>query len=195
MVVRQLVRPRPSASWPANPSPTTNLRWSAAAIIVHTSMRPCVCVMLLSSLACVYSSWSQAAAVQSTVAGLGMVIGSIVAFSWKSSDAMDVEKLRAVRHQMSGKVRSLSADSGPLTTLTPKPTSEVFHSLCIGLARTQNRLGCPLPQYSDGDDELVKHIQRRASSITPESPEQILQMRNIRHEFSGKLVMRPTENC
>ena len=78
----------------------------------------------------------------------------------------------------------------------------------MALPRTHERLGWPLtcphsqnslagssPQYSEGDDELIKHVQRRASSFTPESPEQILQMQQMRHEFTGKLVPRMTENC
>jgi hypothetical protein len=44
-------------------------------------------------------------AAQSTVAGLSMVIASAVAFSWKSTDAMDMERQRAMRHSMTGKVR------------------------------------------------------------------------------------------
>ena len=44
-------------------------------------------------------------AAQSTVAGLSMVIGSAIAFSWKSTDVLDMERQRAMRHSMSGKVR------------------------------------------------------------------------------------------
>lgn len=60
---------------------------------------------------------------------------------------------------------------------------------------THKCLLCPSSQYADGDDELVMHIKRRASSFTPESPEQILQMQNIRQVCTGKLVPRMTENC
>ena len=79
---------------------------------------------------------------------------------------------------------------------------------CIGLVRTHKRLGRPLtlpllindlagpsPQYSEGDDELVTYIKRQASPMTPDSPQQILQMQQMRHEFTGKLVPRMTENC
>ena len=160
-------------------------------------------------------------AAQSAVAGLGVVIGSAIAFSWKSTDALDMERQRAMRHSMSGKVRLRTRDTS-LYLHTPKfgnePVSEKRTSytgpfcirswLCIGLARTHTRPGWPAshlpvltslagssPQYSEGDDELIKHVQRRASSFTPESPEQILQMQQMRHEFTGKLVPRMTENC
>mmetsp|Transcript_27543 Transcript_27543/g.65645 ORF Transcript_27543/g.65645 Transcript_27543/m.65645 type:complete len:88 (-) Transcript_27543:211-474(-) len=83
-------------------------------------------------------------AAQSTVAGLSVVIGSAIAFSWKSTDVLDMERQRAMRHSMSGK-------------------------------------------YSEGDDELVTYIKRQASPMTPDSPQQILQMQQMRHEFTGKL--------
>ena len=54
-------------------------------------------------------------AAQSAVAGLGVVIGSAIAFSWKSTDALDMERQRAMRHSMSGKVRLRTRDT--LTTL------------------------------------------------------------------------------
>lgn len=63
------------------------------------------------------------------------------------------------------------------------------------MATLRNALAVPSSQYADGDDELIKHIKRRASSFTPDSPEQILQMQQMRHEFTGKLVPRVTENC
>lgn len=50
------------------------------------------------------------------------------------------------------------------------------------------------PQFTDGDEELVKHVKRRTSMFHPESPEQILQMQQTRHELTGKLVPRLTEN-
>ena len=50
------------------------------------------------------------------------------------------------------------------------------------------------PQFTDGDEELVKHVKRRASMFHPETPEQILHMQQTRHELTGKLVPRLTEN-
>ena len=50
------------------------------------------------------------------------------------------------------------------------------------------------PQFTDGDEELVKHVKRSTSMFTPDSPEQILQMQRTRHELTGKLVSRLTEN-
>ena len=49
-------------------------------------------------------------------------------------------------------------------------------------------------KFTDGDEELVKHVKRRASMFHPETPEQILHMQQTRHELTGKLVPRLTEN-
>ena len=155
-------------------------------------------------------------AAQSTVAGLSVVIGSAIAFSWKSTDVLDMERQRAMRHSMSGKVRLRTRTTHYLHTAKSKtdriqngPALICFASWsCIGLVRTHKRLGRPLtlpllindlagpsPQYSEGDDELVTYIKRQASPMTPDSPQQILQMQQMRHEFTGKLVPRMTENC
>ena len=75
------------------------------------------------------------------------------------------------------------------------PVSHALAGQALTCPHSQNSLAGSSPQYSEGDDELIKHVQRRASSFTPESPEQILQMQQMRHEFTGKLVPRTTENC
>ena len=57
-------------------------------------------------------------AAQSAVAGLSVVIGSAIAFSWKSTDALDMERQRAMRHSMSGKVRLRTRDTLTIPSYT-----------------------------------------------------------------------------
>ena len=97
----------------------------------------------------------------------------------------------------------------PLTTFAPKNCRQAslraFASPTVH-ARTQapwmvahlpvltSALTDASPQFTDGDEELVKHVKRRASMFHPETPEQILHMQQTRHELTGKLVPRLTEN-
>jgi len=71
-------------------------------------------------------------AAQSTVAGLSMVIASAVAFSWKSTDAMDMERQRAMRHSMTGKVRLPTRTTHYLDTQIWK--GYLWHWCALGLA-------------------------------------------------------------
>jgi len=84
-------------------------------------------------------------AAQSAVAGLGVVIGSAIAFSWKSTDALDMERQRAMRHSMSGKVRLRTRD-----TLTIPSHTQIWKRAGFGkngpatLVRFAYGLGCAL---------------------------------------------------
>lgn len=87
-------------------------------------------------------------AAQSAVAGLGVVIGSAIAFSWKSTDALDMERQRAMRHSMSGKVRLRTRDTS-LYLHTPKfgnePDSEKTDQLHWSVLHTVLVVHWPCP--------------------------------------------------
>ena len=136
-----------------------------------------------------------------------MILASAVGFSWAATDSKDLERQKALRHHMSGKVRLRAR-----TTLTTFATKNGDRHLCAPSPRPQSMpaprsaldvVQLPVltpavigfsPQFTDGDEELVKHVKRRTSMFTPESPEQILQMQQTRHELTGKLVPRLMEN-
>ena len=141
------------------------------------------------------------------MAGIGVILASAVGFSWAATDAKDLERQKALRHHLSGKVRLPASTTHHLRTqewetgifarlrliYSPCPHPRAPWMVAQPPALTPV-LTDASPQFTDGDEELVKHVKRRASMFHPETPEQILHMQQTRHELTGKLVPRLTEN-
>ena len=83
------------------------------------------------------------------MAGIGVILASAVGFSWAATDAKDLERQKAIRHHLSGKVRLRASTTHHLRTQECRQASlRAFASPTVH-ARTKERLGWSLTcQYS-----------------------------------------------
>ena len=74
------------------------------------------------------------------MAGIGVILASAVGYTWAASDAKDLERQKALRHQLSGKVRL------PAITTHHLCTQGILRAFASSTAhaRTHERLGWSL---------------------------------------------------
>ena len=78
------------------------------------------------------------------MAGIGVILASAVGFSWAATDAKDLERQKAIRHHLSGKVRLRASTTHHLRTQELETgILRAFASSTVH-ARTQERLGWSL---------------------------------------------------
>ena len=68
-----------------------------------------------------------------------------------------------------------------------RPTMAKCYRAWRSLTPHASHTCCFVPQYVDGDEELVKEVGSRTASFTPQTPEQIVQLQMLRRESTGKL--------
>ena len=78
------------------------------------------------------------------MAGIGVILASAVGFSWAATDAKDLERQKAIRHHLSGKVRLRASTTHHLRTQELETgILRAFASSTVH-ARPQERLGWSL---------------------------------------------------
>ena len=83
------------------------------------------------------------------MAGIGVILVSAVGFSWAATDAKDLERQKALRHHLSGKVRL------PASTTHHLRTQELQTGIFARLRLTHS--SCPHPSALDGRSAVSTH--------------------------------------